>query len=46
MFFEMPAQILALIRSRQLLPARLVNIGGSLCSFPKPTRRASYDSIR
>jgi drug/metabolite transporter (DMT)-like permease len=28
MFFEMPAQILALIRSQRLLPARLVNIGG------------------
>src|SRR5436305_7728373 len=35
MFFEAPAQILGLIRSRQMLPARLVNIGGRPVLVPK-----------
>ena len=35
MFFEIPAQILALIRSRQLIPVRLINIGGRPVLVPK-----------
>ena len=35
MFHEIPAQMLALIRSRQLLPAKLVNIGGRPVLVPK-----------
>src|SRR6478672_5441729 len=48
MFFEIPAQILTLIRSRQLLPARLVNIGGRpvLVSKTNSQRKLPLDSMK
>jgi len=48
MFFEIPAQILALIRSRQMLPARLVNIGGRPVLVPKAnsTQKLRLDSLK
>jgi len=48
MFFEMPAQILALIRSRQMLPTRLVNIGGRPVLVPKTKsqRKLRLDSVK
>ena len=48
MFFEIPAQILALIRSRQMLPARLVNIGGRPVLVPKTnsTQKLRLDSLK
>jgi drug/metabolite transporter (DMT)-like permease len=48
MFFEMPAQILALIRSRQMLPARVVNIGGRPVLVPKTNspRKLRLDSVK
>jgi drug/metabolite transporter (DMT)-like permease len=48
MFFEMPAQMKALIQHRQLLPSRLVNIGGRPVLVPKsnPTRSQRSDSLK
>src|SRR5437763_7612239 len=48
MFLEIPAQILALIRSRQMLPARLVNIGGRPVLVPKANsqRKLQLDSVK
>src|SRR5437763_1590766 len=48
MFREIPAQMLALIRSRQLLPARLVNIGGRPVLVPKSNSAHRYrtDSLK
>src|SRR5437764_7849271 len=48
MFLEIPAQILALIRSRQMLPARLVNIGGRPVLVPKAnsTQKLRLDSLK
>jgi drug/metabolite transporter (DMT)-like permease len=48
MFFEIPAQILGLIRSRQMLPARLVNIGGRPVLVPKTNsqRKLQIDSLK
>src|SRR3954471_22700792 len=48
MFFEMPAQILALIRSQRLLPARLVNIGGRPVLVPKTNSpgKLRLDSVK
>ena len=48
MFFEISAQILALIRSRQMLPARLVNIGGRPVLVPKTNsqRKLRLDSLK
>src|SRR5436305_12353692 len=48
MFFEIPAHILALIRSRQMLPARLVNIGGRPVLVPKAnsTQKLRLDSLK
>ncbi|MFL6302695.1 MAG: EamA family transporter [Candidatus Sulfotelmatobacter sp.] len=48
MFFEIPAQILALIGSRQMLPARLVNIGGRPVLVPKAnsTQKLRLDSLK
>ncbi len=48
MFFEIPAQILTLIRSRQMLPARLVNIGGRPVLVPKAnsTQKLRLDSLK
>src|SRR5438270_879393 len=48
MFFEIPAEILALVRSRQMLPARLVNIGGRHVLVPKAnsTRKLRLDSLK
>jgi drug/metabolite transporter (DMT)-like permease len=48
MFLEIPAQILALIRPRQMLPARLVNIGGRPVLVPKAnsTQKLRLDSLK
>jgi drug/metabolite transporter (DMT)-like permease len=48
MFFEIPTQILALIRSRQMLPARLVNIGGRPVLVPSTNsqRKLRLDSVK
>lgn len=48
MFCETSAQILALIRSRQLLAARLVNIGGRPVLVPKANspRKLRLDSVK
>jgi len=48
MFFVIPAQILALIRSRQMLPTRLVNIGGRpvLVSKTNSARKLQLDSLK
>jgi hypothetical protein len=48
MFLEMPAQILALIRSRQMLPTRLVNIEGRPVLVPKTNspRKLRLDSVK
>jgi drug/metabolite transporter (DMT)-like permease len=48
MFFEIPAQIRALIRSRQMLPARLANIGGRPVLVPKAnsTQKLRLDSLK
>src|SRR3954470_3039679 len=48
MFFETPAQILALIRSQRLLPARLVNIGGRPVLVPKTNSpgKLRLDSVK
>ena len=48
MFFEIPTQILALVRSRQMLPARLVNIGGRPVLVPRTNsqRKLRLDSVK
>jgi drug/metabolite transporter (DMT)-like permease len=48
MFFEIPAQIRALVRSRQMLPARLVNIGGRPVLVPKTNsqHKLRLDSLK
>ncbi len=48
MFFEIPTQILALVRSRQMLPARLVNIGGRPVLVPSTNsqRKLRLDSVK
>jgi len=48
MFFEIPSQILALVRSRQMLPARLVNIGGRPVLVPRTNsqRKLRLDSVK
>lgn len=48
MFFEIPAQIRALIRGRQMRPMKLVNIGGRpvLVSKSNPTRSIGLDSVK
>ena len=48
MFFEIPAQILALIRSGQMHPARLVNIGGRPVLVPKANSQLKLrlDSVK
>lgn len=48
MFFKIPTQILALVRSRQMLPARLVNIGGRPVLVPRTNsqRKLRLDSVK
>lgn len=48
MFFEMPAQILTMIRARQSGPSKLVNIGGRpvLVTRTNPPRRDGLDSLK
>lgn len=48
MFFEKPAQIMSLIRGRQLRPAKLVNIGGRPVLVPQSNsaRSVQLDSVK